>query len=51
MRLSTYALPVPGLITAYIQRVQNLAGVKPWIDGANAEKDFLDFEEPYRLGR
>ena len=51
MRLSTYALPVPALITAYIQRVQNLAGVKPWIDGANAEKDFLDFEEPYRLGR
>ena len=51
MRLSTYALPVPGLITAYIQRVQNLAGVKAWIDGANAEKDFLDFEEPYRLGR
>ena len=51
MRLSTYALPVPAPITAYVQRVQNLPGVKAWIDGAIAEKDFLDFEEPYRLGR
>jgi glutathione S-transferase len=28
-----------------------LPGVKAWIDGALAEHDFLDFEEPYRLGR
>ncbi len=49
MRLSGYALPVPAPITAYVQRVQNLPGVKAWIDGALAEHDFLDFEEPYRL--
>jgi hypothetical protein len=24
---------------------------KAWIDGALAEQDFLDFEEPYRLDR
>lgn len=51
MRLSTYALPVPPHIQAYIQRVRELPGVKAWIDDALAEKDFLDFEEPYRLRR
>jgi glutathione S-transferase len=51
MRLKTYALPVPPAITAYVDRVSALPGVKAWIDGALAEKDFLDFEEPYRLGR
>jgi glutathione S-transferase len=48
MRLKTFALPVPAEITAYVQRVCALQGVKAWIDGALAEKDFLDFEEPYR---
>src|SRR5574343_5836 len=33
IRIKTYALP----------------GVKAWIDGALAEKDFIDFEEPFRL--
>jgi glutathione S-transferase len=51
MRLRNYALPVPGHITDYIRRVCALPGVKAWIDDALAEKDFLDFEEPYRLGR
>ena len=49
MRLKTFALPVPAEIAAYVQRVCALPGVKAWIDGALAEKDFLDFEEPYRL--
>lgn len=51
MRLHTYALPVPPHIAAYVQRVRELPGVKAWIDEALAEEDFLDFEEPYRLGR
>ena len=51
MRLHTYALPVPPHIAAYVQRVRELPGVKAWIDEALAEKDFLDFEEPYRLRR
>ena len=51
MRLHTYALPMPPHIAAYVQRVRELPGVKAWIDEALAEKDFLDFEEPYRLGR
>ena len=51
MRLRTFALPVPEAITAYVQRVAALPGVRAWIDGALAENDFLDFEEPYRLAR
>jgi len=50
MRLATYALPVPPHIADYVRHVQALPGVKAWIDEALAEKDFLDFEEPYRLG-
>ncbi|SDX96819.1 glutathione S-transferase [Variovorax sp. YR634] len=50
-RIKTYGLPVPTHITAYIERVQALPGVKAWIDDALAEKDFLQFEEPYRTGR
>ena len=46
---STYALPVPPEIAAYVERVCALPGVKAWIDEALAEQDFLDFEEPYRL--
>ncbi|WP_284466439.1 glutathione S-transferase family protein [Diaphorobacter nitroreducens] len=51
MRLATFALPVPGHITAYVQRVQQLPGVKAWIDGALAEQDFVPFDEPYRARR
>lgn len=51
MRLKTYALPVPPAISAYIERVCALPGVQAWTEGARAEKDFLDFEEPYRLSR
>ena len=51
MRLKTYVLPVPPHIAAYVERVRALPGVRAWIDGALAEQDFLDFEEPYRLRR
>jgi glutathione S-transferase len=51
MRLKTYALPVPADISAYMARVQALPGVKAWMDEALAEKDFRDFEEPYRMAR
>ena len=50
-RIKTYGLPVPPQLSAYIERVQALPGVKAWIDDALAEKDFLQFEEPYRTGR
>jgi glutathione S-transferase len=51
MRLRTYALPVPPEIAAYVQRVCALPGVQAWIEGALAEQDFRDFEEPYRVSR
>ena len=50
-RIKTYALPVPAEVSAYIDRVHALPGVRAWIDGALAEHDFRDFEEPYRLKR
>ena len=49
MRLHTYALPVPSIISASMERVQALPGVLAWVQAALAEKDFLVFEEPYRL--
>ena len=51
MRLKSYALPVPADISAYIERLSALPGVKAWIAGALAENDFREFEEPYRLKR
>lgn len=51
MRLKTYALPLPADLADYVDRVAALPGVKAWIDAARTEHDFLDFEEPYRLGR
>lgn len=51
MRIKNYALPVPGHITDYVRRVCALSGVKAWVEDALAEKDFLDFEEPYRTAR
>jgi glutathione S-transferase len=50
-RIKNYALPVPGHVTDYIRRVCALPGVKAWVEDALAEKDFLDFEEPYRTSR
>lgn len=48
MRLRTYGVPVPPVIAAYLGRVVELPGVAAWIHDALAERDFLDFEEPYR---
>lgn len=49
MRIHTYALPVPDAVAGYVQRVRALRAVREWTDAAIAERDFLDFEEPYRL--
>lgn len=51
MRLLTYGVPVPPDISAYMHHVTQLDSVSAWVQGALAEHDFLDFEEPYRLGR
>ena len=49
VRLRTYALPVPTHITAYMDRVCALPGIKAWLDQAMLERDFRNFEEPHRL--
>ena len=50
-RLRCYALPVPPEVAAYIDRVWASPGVAAWVQGALAEGEFLDFEEPYRSRR
>ena len=50
-RIRTYALPVPAEISAYVEEVLALPSVQAWNEGGLAEKEFLDFEEPYRTGR
>jgi glutathione S-transferase len=47
-RLRSYALPVSPTVQAYMDRVWASPGVAAWVAQALAERDFLDFEEPYR---
>jgi glutathione S-transferase len=50
-RVRTYALPLSPASRAYADRVWAAPGVAAWVADALAEKDFLDFEEPYRKSR
>jgi glutathione S-transferase len=49
VRIKTFGLPVPVGIAAYIERVQQLPGVRAWIDEALVEKRFVVVDEPYRI--
>lgn len=51
IRLTNFALPIPGPITDYIARLFALPGVRAWIEQALAERDFVAFDEPYRTSR
>ena len=48
LRLTTYALPLPDDVQAYVSQVLALPSVVAWVSAALAEHDFLPFEEPYR---
>ena len=50
-RLRTYALPVSPVVADWMAQVWAAPGVAAWVADALAEKDFLDFEEPYRTAR
>ena len=50
-RISTYALPVSEASAAYVARVLALPAVRAWSEAALQERDFLDFDEPYRSAR
>ena len=50
-RLRSYGLPLPADLTAYVDRLWASAGVAAWVQGALAEQQYLDFEEPYRRSR
>ena len=51
MRIKSYALPMPTMVAAYIERLSELPGVQAWVEGALAEQDFLEFAEPFRISR
>jgi glutathione S-transferase len=48
-RVRCYALPLPPTLQDYAARVWASPGVAAWVADALAERDFLDFEEPYRM--
>ena len=50
-RIRTYGLPLSAAARAYSERVWAAPGVAAWVADALAEKDYLDFEEPYRQSR
>jgi glutathione S-transferase len=50
-RMRCYALPLPSHLQDYAARVWASPGVAAWVVDALAERDFLDFEEPYRSAR
>jgi glutathione S-transferase len=50
-RIVTYGLPVPPVVTGYIERVQALQSVAAWTKDALAEHDFLAGNEDYRTSR
>jgi glutathione S-transferase len=50
-RIRTYGLPVSDAAHGYIERVFAAPGVAAWVHDALAERDFLQFEEPYRTSR
>jgi glutathione S-transferase len=48
-RIKTYGLPVNDVVQAYVDRVWALPAVQDWVADAMQERDFLPFEEPYRV--
>jgi glutathione S-transferase len=47
-RVRGYALPVSAQAQGYVERLWATPGVAAWVADALGERDFLDFEEPYR---
>jgi glutathione S-transferase len=47
-RITTYALPVPADIGAYITRIFALPATRAWCEAARREHDFIVEDEPYR---
>ena len=51
VRMHGYDLPVPPVITAYIDRMRALPAVQAWISNALAAQHFVAEDEPYRAQR
>jgi glutathione S-transferase len=49
-RLRTYAPPVGAVVARYVDTIHAQPGMQAWVRDALAEKDFIEFDEPYRKG-
>lgn len=47
-RFTTYAVPVPAPVRAYMDTILALPAMREWSEAACAEHDFLPHDEPYR---
>ena len=50
-RVRGFGLPLSAPARGYVERLWAAPGVVAWVTDALAERDFLDFEEPYRKSR
>ena len=50
-RVRGYGLPLSAAAHGYVERLWAAPAVAAWVTDALAERDFLDFEEPYRKAR
>jgi glutathione S-transferase len=50
-RFATYGVTPPGAAGAYAARLMATDAVSAWVREALEEREFLQFEEPYRTGR
>ena len=50
-RVRCYGLPLSAPARGYVERLWAAPAVAAWVTDALAERDFLDFEEPYRKAR
>ena len=47
-RFVSYGVDCPEVARRYIAAVEALPATRAWLDGAMAEREFIDWEEPYR---
>jgi glutathione S-transferase len=50
-RFVTYDIPLPVQARSYVDTMRGLASMQDWLSAARAEKDFVQFDEPYRRQR
>jgi glutathione S-transferase len=50
-RFVTYGIPLPAPARIYVETISGLPSMKEWLAAARDEKDYVEFDEPYRRHR